>query len=392
MENKVSCPKCGCIFDVAGAVEGRVRKEIEEEFARKQTESSSKFQRMQENLEADMSAKVKGEIDRARTKALADGKAQAGAELADLQEQLVSQRDRLLAAQKAELDLRRRQRELESAREEFELDATRKLDAERSRIRDEASMAVSAQHTLKQAEWDKQRQELLHQVDEMRRRAEQGSQQAQGEVFELAIESALRDAFAQDTVEPVAKGVLGADVVQCVRTASGAVCGTIVYELKRTRTYSEGWLPKLRDNQREAKADLAVLVTHALPEGIKRIGQRDGVWVCSPESTIELATVLRASLQEIAQARRAHVGKQGKAEAVWDYLGGVEFRGRVQGLVEALVGMRESTDAERRAMEKMWAKREKELSRAMVATAGFYGDISGLGTSLQEIPQLTLGT
>jgi len=397
----ITCPKCRHQFESTDAVKKEVEEslkagfEVQLENARLEAEEESRkeidavIRRASEKV-AQAGEMAEARISGERRKAAAEARESLGAELAAANEVLEAQRSKLEAFRTQEVALRRQARELEDAKADMELEVARKLDSERGRIAEEAGARVAEQHAMKQAEWDKTRADLLRQVDEMRRKAEQGSTQLQGEVFELAIEAALREAFQDDLVEEVAKGVTGGDVRQVVRTPGRVPCGMIVWELKRTKSFSDGWLQKLRDNQRAEKAELAVLVTHAMPEGIRSIGQRDGVWVCDPQSAVELAAVLRASLQELAQARRAQVGRAGKAERVWDYLGGPEFRGRVQGLVEALSSMREGVDSERRAMEKIWSRREKELSRAVISAAGFYGDLQGLGTSLQEIPQLSL--
>jgi hypothetical protein len=302
---------------------------------------------------------------------------------------LAAQKAKLEAAKAQELALRRKAEELESAKADLELEVARKLDSERARIAEEAGRRVAEQHELKQAEWDKQRQDLLKQVETLRQKAEQGSQQAQGEVFELSVEEALRDLFPQDVVTPVAKGVNGSDILHEVRSSNGRPCGKIAWELKRTKSWSAGWVQKLKDDQRADQADLAVIITHTMPEGVERIGQVDGVWVCDPKSAVGLASVLRASLQEVAMVRAMVGAQQGKAEQAMAYLSGTEFRGRVQTLVEAFAAMQDDLEAERRSLEKSMAKREKQITRAVTATAGFYGDLQGL-LGLPEVQALTL--
>jgi hypothetical protein len=225
----------------------------------------------------------------------------------------------------------------------------------------------------------------------MKRKMEQGSQQAQGEVMEIELEDVLRRAFPMDTVEPVPKGIHGGDVLQHVRDATASVCGTILWESKRTKTCSDAWLPKLRDDQRAAKAQVAVLASIELPRGLTTFDSVDGVWVTSRHCIVGLASVLRAGLIEVARTKRSLHGRQGKMEVLYNYLSSSEFRQRVEGIVEAFVTLREDLEAEKRAMKNIWAKREKQLERAVTNTAGFYGDLSGIvGATLPKIQAIEL--
>lgn len=374
----ITCPKCKHSFAVTEAMADKVRQELADQFAEKEG-------KLMERHANDM----KVAIATAKAAASADASSFIAAKTADLAAQVKEQQAKLDTAAANELALRRAQREVEESKRTLELDIARKLDAERSRIKDEAAAGLSEEHRLKQGEWDKQRSDMEALIGELRRKAEQGSQQAQGESFELSVESALRQAFPGDEVVPVEKGVSGADLALKVK-ARGAVVGTIIFELKRTKSFSPGWLPKLRDDARAAKAELAVLITTVLPEEVKHVGQVDGVWLSSTTAFLGLTQALRASLVEIAQAKVAQAGRKDKAEEVFDYVHGVEFRGRVEALVEAFVSMKEGIETERRAFEKIWSRREKETQRAMTAAAGMWGDLQGLGAPLKAIPQLSL--
>ena len=226
--------------------------------------------------------------------------------------------------------------------------------------------------------------------DELRRKLQQGSQQTQGEVLELELEELIRSAFPADQIEPVAKGRNGADVIHKVFTKSGHFCGTIVWELKRTKSWSDGWIAKLKDDQRLTKAEIAILVSEALPKDCQHFAQISGVWVASPQCAISLAVALRKQLTEIAMTKLAAVGKNEKMEVLYQYLSGIEFKQRVEAIVEAFIEMQEDLQEERRVVEKRWAKREKQIQRVVLNTSGMHGDLQGLiGSSLQEIPALT---
>ncbi|MEK7877914.1 MAG: DUF2130 domain-containing protein, partial [Pseudomonadota bacterium] len=201
----------------------------------------------------------------------------------------------------------------------------------------------------------------------------------------------LRAKFPFDAIEPVPKGEYGGDVVQRVVGAGGQPCGTILWESKRTKAWSDGWLTKLRDDQRTAKAEIAVIVSQILPKGVETFEMIDGIWVTHPRAVLPVAAVLRQSLMEIAMARQATEGQQTKTEMVYQYLTGPRFRHRVEAIVEAFSTMQEDLDKERKAIMKQWAKREEQIERVMGATVGMYGDLQGIaGKSLQEIDGLEL--
>jgi hypothetical protein len=228
-------------------------------------------------------------------------------------------------------------------------------------------------------------------IEELKRKAEQGSQQLQGEVQELELESVLRVKFPFDSIESVPKGEFGGDVLQRVVSANGQAGGTILWECKRTKNWSDGWLAKLREDQRTAKAEISVLVSQVLPKGVETFGAVDGVWVTNPRAALPVATILRHTLLEVSMARQVSEGQQTKTEMVYQYLTGPRFRQRVEAIVEAFSSMREDLDKERKAIMKQWAKREEQIERVMGATVGMYGDLQGIaGKSIQEIEGLEI--
>ena len=394
MSNKIKCPKCKASFEMTDAVEQDLRAQLAKEYEGQAEELKAQLDTEREKLTAERTS-IDKEVTRrleANKKAFqAQARDAAEAELTAIREENEATTAKLREAQKNEVELRKAQRQLEQEKNEFQLKMTRELDAERSKIVEEVSRKTADDYQMKELEWNKQRTDMLKQMDELRRKAEVGSQQAQGEVLELEIENLLREAFPHDSIEPVAKGVMGGDILQVVNTNLGARCGAILWELKRTKSFSDTWIPKLKDDQRNAKADLSVLVTTAMPKGVERIGQVDGVWVAEVKSMLGIALALRASLVEVARTRTAQEGRKTKAEEVYTYINGVEFRGRIQALVETFVAMKEDLDTERRSFDKVWAKREKQLVRVLGTTAGLYGELQGLvGASLPEIKALTM--
>jgi hypothetical protein len=219
---------------------------------------------------------------------------------------------------------------------------------------------------------------MQKQIEDLKRRAEQGSQQLQGEVQELALEEILSTKFPHDTIEPVPKGEHGGDILQRVCGPFGQRCGTILWESKRTKNWSDAWLGKLREDQRAAKAEVAVIVSQVLPKGVETFEVVDGVWVTHPKAALSVAVTLRHTLIEVAGARHTSEGQQTKVEMVYQYLTGPRFRQRVQAIVEAFSSMQEDLDKERKVILKQWAKRGEQLERAIEATAGMYGDLQGI--------------
>ena len=228
-------------------------------------------------------------------------------------------------------------------------------------------------------------------IEELQRKAEQGSQQMQGEVLELELEDMLKVEFPLDDIEPVAKGARGADVLQVVKNQSGRIVGKILWETKRTKNWSDSWLSKLKDDQRDAKADISVIVSEALPDGMDHFKQLSGVWVSDIASSLSLAVALRTLLVQVSRANNAQDGKNEKMEVMYNYLMGPEFRNRVEAIVESFVLMKNDLDSEKRYMQKIWSKREKQIENVVTHISGMHGDLQGIaGSSLPNIKKLEL--
>lgn len=312
-----------------------------------------------------------------------EGKAR---ELAELQDVLKSRDEKLAEAQKAQAELIKKQRELDDAKRELELTVEKRVQDGLTEIRSQAKREAEDEQKLKVMEKEQTIAAMQKQIEDLKRRAEQGSQQLQGEVQELELENLLRAKFPFDTIEPVPKGEFGGDVLHRVVSQSGQACGTMLWEFKRTKNWSDGWLAKLRDDQRTAKAEVAILVSQALPKGVETFEVVDGVWVTHPRAALPVATILRHTLLQVSMARQVSEGQQTKTEMVYQYLTGPRFRQRVEAIVEAFSSMQEDLDKERKAIMKQWAKREEQIERVMGATVGMYGDLQGIaGKSLQEI-------
>jgi hypothetical protein len=313
--------------------------------------------------------------------------------VADLKNQLQETTNRLSAAAEAELEHRRLIRTLQDQQRDFDLALARKLDEERSQLEAALRQRYSEESGLKLREKEQQIEGLRRSLEEAHRKSEQGSMELQGEALEVEMEEKLRRAFVRDIFEPVLKGVRGGDVVHTVRNSALEPCGTILWEAKNAKNWGAGWIQKLKDDQREACAGVAVLVTVAAPKEISNFGMLDGILVCTPACLIPLAALLRERVQEVAYARGASNSKRDKTEVIFDYISGDDFKGQVEAIIEAFAGLRTQIDRERRAMEKQWKEREKLCERIMLNTSRMYGDIRGIaGASIKEIPSLELAS
>ncbi len=404
-ENSIVCPHCKQSFLLTETLAAPLVERAKLEFEKKSREREKGFSDREASLRAeeqrlataksDLDALVQARLAAERVslaeKLKRDARDDVGVELRDLKEQLAANASKLEAARTAELEQRQKAAALEEQTRSLALEAQKTLDLERNAIRAAASKEALDAFRLKEAEKDSMIGDLRRKLDDVTHKLEQGSQQLHGEVQELELEAALRANFPRDTIEPIAKGQVGGDCIQRVVSASGKDAGAILWEAKRTKNWSDGWLVKLREDQRNAKADHAILLSSALPKGIEQFGLRDGIWVTNNANAMPLAEVLRRSLIDVSVAKQAAVGQQDKMALVYQYISGPEFRHRVTRVVEAFVTMKTDLDKERTVMQSVWAKREKQLQNLIAGTNGLYGDLQGIvGKSLPEIAELSL--
>jgi hypothetical protein len=299
---------------------------------------------------------------------------------------------------KSELEKTKLEKEEISSRITAEKDAelSKKLKDERDFHKAQLALELERikkeaveENALKIDELKKKLEDQTALAEEMKRKAEQGSMQLQGEVQELAIEDILKDTFRFDVIEPVPKGISGADVIQKVRNNAGNEVGIIAYESKRTKAFGKEWISKLKEDGGRVKADICVLVTDALPEDIDRIGQKDGVWICTFTGFKGLALVLRDSIVRVSEAYSSQTNKGEKMQMLYDYLTGKEFLSQVTTIIEGFSELQKGYIDERNKMERIWKTREKQLEKILLNTNGFIGSIKGIaGSSLLEIPMI----
>lgn len=351
MATTITCPKCGESFEMTEAF----KHEIEE----------------------NLKTKIKEESDR---------------QIQDLKSQIKEKDAKVDELRDQELKLREKTRKLEEKEKDMELEVQRKIDQEKLKIEEEVLKRSSDEHKMKDLEKDKKISDLMNSLEEAKRKAQQGSQQLQGEVLELDLEETLKQTFPNDEIEPVGKGVKGADIRQIVKSPKGYSCGVILWESKRTKSWTDEWLTKLKTDLRAEKANIPVIITASLPKDVKTgMGLKDGVWVATYELALPLANLLRKNLLDVAFQKAVSVHKGEKADLLYEYITGHEFRQQVEALVEVYKEMNEQISKERIAFEKIWKTREGQITRFMNSTVGVIGSIQGkIGQSSLQVKGLDL--
>lgn len=417
MATNVKCPNCATVIDVENVLSADVEQKLKQRYEKQLQESLSQINSDKKKLEEDQKAfdekkkkenelfqqklqqervKLESEIQQQVRKTIA---ADYENQLRILQQSAQENEEKLKTARQKEFEFLKKEQELKNKEQELEIVLQKKLLEERNllmqQIRKEEESRVSLKETeyqLKLKELEKQLEDQRRLAEEMKRKAEQGSMQLQGEVQELLLEELLRDHFPYDSIGEVGKGVEGADCIQLVRNHLGSDCGKIIFESKRTKTFNAGWIQKLKTDMRNKQADVAILVTQVYPKDMTCFGERDGVWICSFSEVIALTTALRHTIIRIADTRKAEENKGEKMQMLYSYLTGNEFRQQIETIVEGFLSMKNSISKERIQMEKLWKEREKQLEKVLLSTSGMYGSIKGIaGTSIGEIPLLEDG-
>ncbi|MFH1704186.1 MAG: DUF2130 domain-containing protein [Nitrospirota bacterium] len=405
-DQTIICPHCSREIPLTETLSQQIRESIQKELeaeaqekekALKQrekilAEKEKEIENAKSTIEQQVLERLKVKEAKLKLAAKAEAESALQIELKDLKEQVSEKEKKLKEAQGIELEMRKKSRELEERHKSLELEVARKIDAEREKIRQDALIMLSEDHRLKDIEKDKKIEDLCKKIDELKRKADQSPIQIQGEVLELDLEVLLKARFPHDVIEPVPRGMRGADILQKVINATGQPCGTIIWETKRTKAWSDSWISKLKEDQREVKAEIAVIVSEVLPKGISSFSHVEGVWIASPALAGNVAEVLRLTLIQVSQATLSSANKDEKMELLYNYLSGPTFRQKVEAIVEAFVAMKEDLDKEKRVMTKNWAKREKQIEKVIMNTAGMYGNMQGIiGISLPEIKLLETG-
>jgi len=382
-EQSIACPSCGKKIPLTRALRAEIEQSVKQEF-------EETLRSRERELRAQFEARLEDDLQRALKDAVRKAEKTSAQELAALRDQVRDQAKNLDEARRNELALRRREHELERKQQDLELEVARQLARERARVVTETQERLTEEHRLRDAEKERQLADMRRQIEDLKRKAEQGSQQRQGEVGEEELEGLLRGTFPSDDIRAIGQGVRGADLHQVVIDSRNRKSGSILWECKNARNWNDAWLVKLKQDQRALHADLAVLVSAVLPKGCTRFVLLDGVLVTDFACAPCLAGVLRANLFELAQTRSAALHKEEKLELLHRYLSGVEFRQRVEAVVEAFTAMRHDLEQERRAAERQWARRARQIDAVTLNVSGMYGDLQGILPALPSIRQLEL--
>jgi hypothetical protein len=405
--NTIPCPNCQIEISIDDALRKRITGDLESdlktqyaaqkaEHAEKMKELALKQQQLEKSAETikqqlAQQAKTKLEADKIQIIAAAEarGKAAAETELEVAKDELTHTKQMLDTARKQEIELRKEKQRLQTDKQAFELEKQRQLDIERNKIMADAKFNAEKEYEMQLKQERLKNEQLTKMSVELKRKAEQGSQQAQGEVMEIGLENALTAHFPLDLITPISKGVSGADSLNVVRGQLGKKCGQILWETKNTKEWNNGWIAKLKVDQRNAKADIAIIVSATLPTGVKNVEYREGVWICSYDAAMGLAMALRHGLQNVALITAQVKGNSEKMTIMYNYLCSVDFRHHIEAMLESFVTMKADIQRERTAANKNYDKREKQLLVIESHVGGMYGDLQGLlGTELPEIKAL----
>ncbi len=359
MKNLIMCPKCGNEFEASEGIISHIKEEAKVE------------------IEKNLREKIENE---------------KGLELLDLQTALKEKEEKINKFREMELDLREKSRKLEERQKDLELETQRRIDEEKKKIEEDTARRLIDEHHLKDLDKDKKINDMEKLVEELKRKSQQGSMQTQGEVVELELEQTLIQLFPTDEISEVKKGELGGDVRQIVKTQRGTDCGMILWERKRTKSWTEDWIKKLKEDVMRDKAQIAVIITEVLPKDFKKqIGERNGIWITTTAFVEPLAKLLRKALYDVAKEKSVKLNKQTKAEEIYDFVTGNEFTTQVERMVGIYIEMNEQISKERASAERQWKLREMQVQRLVTGVSGIYGSMQGIaGSALPQISKLQL--
>lgn len=402
----VKCPNCKYEFQLGEAISSEIEAKIKarylERFDKDQRELKEKEKQMevqmellkkqQEEQERVIAEKVKMQKAVLEQEAIKKAAEEMDVRVKLMEKELQEKSQKIKEAQVKELELLQKEKSIKEKEESLKLDLEKQLLERAKEIEDKAKKLESEKFDLKIKELEKKLADQVELAETMRRKAEQGSMQLQGEVQELALEELLKSTFPFDTIEEVGKGVKGADCIQHVRNSQAQLCGKIIYESKRTKAFANEWIEKLKNDMRAQQADVAVIVTETLPKDMDAFGMKDGVWVCRFSEMKALSFLLRDSLIRIHSAVASQENKGDKMHLLYDYLTGNEFKQQMEAIVEGFITLKDSIGKEKLQMEKIWKEREKQLEKVLLNTTHFYGSVKGIaGNAIGDIKALELG-
>lgn len=394
--NLTTCPNCGTKFDAGEAMQKHLEIELKKNAARQEKELEQKMELFRKQLEVEKKEFEQTEKKKLWATALSAAEKRIeeknAAVLTALKEDNEAKQKEILKSREKEIELLKKEQELKSQQELLKVQIQKELIEKTAQIEEATKKRKDEEFELTRKEFEKKLEDQKNLINEMKRKAEQGSMQLQGEIQELELEEILRRAFVYDNVEEIKKGIRGADAIQTVKNEFGQSCGKIVFESKRTQNWSEGWIDKLKEDQRALGAEIAVLVTQVMPKDMERFGEREGVWICSFHEVISLVFVLRQILLKSQSEKAIQENKTDKMGLLYNYLTGIQFRQQLEAIVEGFSSMKEELEKEKRAMKRIWKEREVQIEKVIDNTIDMYGSIKGIaGNAISPIKPLELG-
>lgn len=408
-ENQIKCPNCGTDIDVNELLSHQLEDKFKQEFNKKLAEQRIEFEQKQQQLAQEkidfetkkqkenelfqekLETRLKADKQQIELKLKAKLQEEQAEQFQEMQKELNDKSLQLIELSKTKAEIEKLKREKAEMKEAIEAESQLKLSKQLQEEKEKIRKSEEDKNELRFKELQKQLEDQKRLTEEMKRKQEQGSMQLQGEVQELAIEEWLATQFPLDTIEEIKKGQRGGDCIQIIHTRTQQNCGSIYYESKRTKDFQPSWIEKFKTDIREKNASIGVLVTEVMPTGMERMGLKDGIWICSFEEFKGLCTVLRESIIQLNVAVSSQENRGDKMHLLYDYLTSNTFRFQVEAIVEGFTHMKSGLDKEKRAMQKIWKEREKQIEKVITNTIDMYGSIKGIaGNAIQTVSALEL--
>jgi hypothetical protein len=372
-EDTVICPRCGAEIPVTTALKESIELKVNELYEKKlRAELEKRIEAEREKMKENINEEFKSRYE-------------------EMEDRISIKEKHLQEARKMESEERKKRIDLEEAMREQKLASERQMEEEKKKIQERLKKDFDEQYNLERRENQEKIEGLVRKVQELNQKLEQGSQQIQGEALEEELEERVRSAFSLDLVSPIPQGTKGPDLIQTIRTPGGMESGRIAWEAKRTKEWNDDWIVKLKEDLVNHRAEMGIIVTKSLPKDISTFGIKNGILVTNFENAIPLGIVARTNLIEMARQKRLGESGNETRDILYRYLTSTQFRQRVEAIADGIVRMKSDIDSERRSMERQWAKRSKEIEKAMSNFSGMFGDLQGIiGTSLPNVKFLSL--
>lgn len=408
-KTQIKCPNCGTDIDVNDILSHQLEDKFKQQFNAQLAEQRIEFEKKQEILAQEklafeekkqkenelfqekFDAKLKTEKQILEQKIKSKLQEEQAEQFIEMQKELNEKSKQLIELSKSKAEIEKLKREKAEMKEAVEAESQIKLNVQLQEEKEKIRKAEEERNEMRFKEMQKQLEDQKRLTEEMKRKQEQGSMQLQGEVQELAIEEWLATQFPLDTIEEIKKGQRGGDCIQIIHTRSQQNCGSIYYESKRTKDFQPSWIEKFKADIREKSANIGVLVTDAMPNGMERMGLKDGIWICTYDEFKGLCSVLRESIIQISLAVNSQENRGDKMHLLYDFLTSNTFRLQVEAIVEGFTQMKSDLESEKRAMQRIWKQREKQIEKVITNTIDMYGSIKGIaGNAIQEVKALEL--